>query len=404
MSFALSGGRRAQRAVRCATCTVALLLVPTLVLGAQRIVPTLDVGGSRVRYAEGTTSSALAVSPALRAEWDRATLAGGGSYSQLATGWSTQGTLGGSFYAPIAGAFTAELAASLGGSAHADGTRTGQGVALARAHLMTTSHGVWLGAGVGQYSDGVDWHPVRTGEAAGWVRMGTATLLASLTPTQVGDTIRYADAEVAGRWEMPRGELGFSGGVRSGSRLPTLGGASNAWGSASGAAWLAPRMAIVLSGGTYPVDFTQGFPGGGFVSVALRFGPRASARFDGEQSSRRMEESRSPADELTRAGGERAEAQDGVLAFTASPASSGRVVMRVHAPRATTVDVIGDFTDWEPVKLTSMAAGWWSTTLAIRSGSHQMNVRVNEGPWLVPPGLLSVRDEFGGSIGVLVLP
>jgi hypothetical protein len=41
--------------------------------------------------------------------------------------------------------------------------------------------------------------------------------------------------------------------------------------------------------------------------------------------------------------------------------------------------------------------------LPINSGKYEMNIRINGGPWTVPPGLLSMLDEFGGSVGLLVV-
>jgi hypothetical protein len=32
-----------------------------------------------------------------------------------------------------------------------------------------------------------------------------------------------------------------------------------------------------------------------------------------------------------------------------------------------------------------------------------MNIRLDGGPWTVPPGLLAMLDEFGGSVGLLVV-
>jgi hypothetical protein len=32
-----------------------------------------------------------------------------------------------------------------------------------------------------------------------------------------------------------------------------------------------------------------------------------------------------------------------------------------------------------------------------------MNTRIDGGKWLVPQGLLSVSDEFGGAVGILVI-
>ena len=35
-------------------------------------------------------------------------------------------------------------------------------------------------------------------------------------------------------------------------------------------------------------------------------------------------------------------------------------------------------------------------------GVHHINIRIDGGPWIAPPGLPSIRDGFNGEIGVLV--
>jgi hypothetical protein len=40
----------------------------------------------------------------------------------------------------------------------------------------------------------------------------------------------------------------------------------------------------------------------------------------------------------------------------------------------------------------------------VTSGVHQVNVRIDGGEWIVPAGLTAVRDEFGGSVGILLVP
>jgi len=34
---------------------------------------------------------------------------------------------------------------------------------------------------------------------------------------------------------------------------------------------------------------------------------------------------------------------------------------------------------------------------------YRVNLRVDGGPWIVPPGLPSVVDEFGGAVGILTI-
>jgi 1,4-alpha-glucan branching enzyme len=95
------------------------------------------------------------------------------------------------------------------------------------------------------------------------------------------------------------------------------------------------------------------------------------------------------------------------MTFRAVP-SHGVVTLEVKAPGARTVDVSGDFTAWNPVKLVPAAGGGegggvWRISLPMTRGTHQINIRVNGGRWIVPPGLTPMTDEFGGTVGLLVV-
>ena len=115
---------------------VVALVAPGTPAAAQRMRPTLDAGAVGMRYADSVRMSALSSSPAMRADWPRATLGAGGSYAQLAgSGWSTQGVLDAALYTPRAGPLSAALAGAAGGSAHWDGTHTGQSAVIGRVHL-----------------------------------------------------------------------------------------------------------------------------------------------------------------------------------------------------------------------------------------------------------------------------
>ena len=66
---------------------------------------------------------------------------------------------------------------------------------------------------------------------------------------------------------------------------------------------------------------------------------------------------------------------------------------------------MGDFTDWTPLPMTaSQPPGTWSIAVPVTPGVHQVNVRIDGGEWTVPAGLTAVRDEFGGSVGILLVP
>jgi hypothetical protein len=150
-----------------------------------------------------------------------------------------------------------------------------------------------------------------------------------------------------------------------------------------------PRLALVVTGGTYPIDPTQGFPGGRFVSVSVRL---ATGRSRPLQSSSVAQGESSSSEEAPP-----------LIGFAAVRDSLGSVTLRANAPHAQLVEVSGDFTNWEPVPLASVGGGWWAVSLPINPGKYQMNLRLDGGKWLVPPGLLSMLDEFGGAVGLLVV-
>jgi len=80
------------------------------------------------------------------------------------------------------------------------------------------------------------------------------------------------------------------------------------------------------------------------------------------------------------------------------------VLIRVNARAAQRVEITGDFTGWVPVLLRSAGDGWWTVEFRLAPGQYEMNVRVDGGTWVIPPGTLPLKDEFGGSAGLLVVP
>jgi hypothetical protein len=79
-----------------------------------------------------------------------------------------------------------------------------------------------------------------------------------------------------------------------------------------------------------------------------------------------------------------------------------RVVV-VREPTATTVEIMADFTRWQPVALTKESDGSWTIACAIAPGTHRLTLRVDAGAWTVPSNLPRVEDEFGGEAGLLIV-
>ncbi len=78
--------------------------------------------------------------------------------------------------------------------------------------------------------------------------------------------------------------------------------------------------------------------------------------------------------------------------------------LRLYLPRVQRVELTADFLEWWVVKLEPLAGGVWETRLRMPPGSYRVNIRVNGGPWIVPPGLPAVQDELNGEVGVLRIP
>jgi hypothetical protein len=77
--------------------------------------------------------------------------------------------------------------------------------------------------------------------------------------------------------------------------------------------------------------------------------------------------------------------------------------LEIRAPGARSVELVGDFTDWVPLALSTSGGGEWSVTRAIEPGIHRVRVRINGGEWSPPPGLPRSLDMFGGEVGVLTI-
>jgi hypothetical protein len=359
---------------------------------AQRIESSVDAGWVGLRYADTLSARATTVTPHILADWPNASIDASGTISQFTSGgWSTQGALSASLFTQKARDLMGEVGGFAGGSAHQDGTRTGEVMGDARLHFVRQSGEVFVGGGGGATWDGSVWGSVLEGEAGASVSLAPIGASITISPVLVRDSIKYADGQISLSWTSDKLDLGALIGTRLGNQLTNLNTNTKSWASFSAAAWMTPHLALAAGGGTYPIDPTQGFPGGRFVSLSIRF---ATGRHPNALSSGTQQiplESRP------------ATLSPGVSGFSAVRSGTGSTTLTVNSPRAQLVEITGDFTNWVPVRLQPSGAGWWSTTLPLAPGRYQMNLRIDGGAWIVPPGLLSMLDEFGGVVGLLVV-
>ena len=343
----------------------------------------MEVGGTTVRYADTLGATGPSVRPSVSVEWPRAAAGVSGSYTRLESASFGEAAAYGSIFTPQVGRVAGELGGVAGGSTHQAGFHTGQAAASLRVHLLASDMGAWLGAGAGRAWDGAVQRRMRMQELGGWLRLPSQTLLASVMPTSLGDTLQYTDLQLSARHHAPSLDVDASFGFRAGDRLPEIGGAARRWGTASLTMWIRSAVALVMGAGTYPADIGRGFPGGRFGSLGVRISTEREA---------------SPDIELR---------QPFILAeedasFAVVSRNDERV-FRVRAARARTIEIAGDFSGWKAVALARAEDGTWVATLSIPAGAYQMNVRIDGGEWTLPSGLPVVRDEFGGTAGLLVL-
>ena len=78
--------------------------------------------------------------------------------------------------------------------------------------------------------------------------------------------------------------------------------------------------------------------------------------------------------------------------------------LTVWAPEARRVEVMGDFTDWEPVVLHQGGRDRWSVVVALDPGVHKVTLRIDGGAWSPPPGVPQSVDGYSGTVGLVVVP
>lgn len=344
-----------------------------------------------LRYADTLNTGAGVVSAHGLADWGRAVTEASGTFSQFTSGggWSSQGSLSASFFSALTPRLLVEIGGFAGGSVHHDGTQTGEILANLRLHNPHEWGELFAGAGVGRTSFGFGADNIVVGEAGVSTRVQSIDATFVVSPVAL-DSLRYADSQLSFSWSRGKFDFQTFVGFRVGDQLTNLGATARTWGSVSAVAWVKRNVAVVFAGGAYPIDPTQGFPGGRFLSASIRLATGNTRQI--EPSSPTV----SPAiADVTEA--------PVVDRFTWQRSGAHQVTLKVSAPRASSVEVNGDFTGWNPVRLTATSDGSWTLTLPLDPGKYQMNLRIDGGKWIVPPGLLSMSDEFGGAVGLLVV-
>jgi hypothetical protein len=351
----------------------------------------VDIAGSTVRYDGFLPSGAASLTPALSWGGPGAAVTARGTYLRFESGRrSLQGLVAASLFTPhslLPRRWRGELSLSAGGSSYADFASFWHATGEARLHFVGEGRGAWIGGTGGSSSYGRGPRPVAVAAIGVWTRRARVTVAASASRSFVGDT---AYSDVASTVHTGRGRFELDASL--GARVSSRGAGHGVYGEASTTLTLGERTALLIAGGRYPTDPVSGSVAGRYASAGLRL--RTALRRPAIRDPQRL--GRSPAN---------GEGATGVIArLDVQPAPDGAVRLVVYAPAAATVEVAGDFTDWQPVALRRTVEGAWESVLKIPSGVHRVNMRIDGAGWTAPTGTTRVTDEFGGEVGIVAVP
>jgi hypothetical protein len=179
--------------------------------------------------------------------------------------------------------------------------------------------------------------------------------------------------DVAARIDWSAGRLGAS--LESGVHVEA--GAQRPWWGAIEGTWsLTPRFGLVAGVASRGRTLLQGSPANGPWRLGVRM---AVGRVSAPLSRRNF-------------------------AAVVINRATNLTALRLYLPRAQRVELTADFLEWWVVKLGPLGGGVWEIQLLVPPGSYRVNIRMDDGPWIVPPGLPAVQDELNGQVGVLRIP
>lgn len=411
-----------QRSQATAVAVSLALLACGQVAGAQtgRELESSFAAGAVMSTADGTLPlSAIALTPGLRYSDSHV------AFAAQAAAWLSGndiqlGNSSASFNAhtPSIHGVRAELLGSAD-RLFLDPSRMSDGVdAQARLHYMRQRAGIWLGSGVSRPLRTATVSNVNVSSGGIWTKLGNATFRGNVTSfffTKVVDTTgqpsacgtaagygqmaaimtyiaymqtagtcrhqsRLTDLEGIVAWQHRYIELTMRAGQRVGSAADVTP-ESRQWAAGQAAIWITNQIAAVAGGGREPAQPTRGLPARnyGSLGVMLAYWPIPRGVVPVETPASR------------------------VAAFEVRSAGADMQRLTAKIGSVETVEIMGDFSDWTPLPLVRRGRDQWELLVPMSPGVHRINMRIDGGPWIAPPGTPTVTDGFNGESGVLVI-
>lgn len=285
--------------------------------------------------------------------------------------------------------------------------------------------GVWVGGGVDRPLGIAVSSSVDVSGAGGWTQIGNSTITGSITNFQftrlssapdssAGETVscasaptttstpapgtirqiaksqpapqelcyrrsNFRDLQAGFEWVNSFVDLSAQGGYRFGSPFDVTP-ESRRWGSVTATFWLNGNFGTVLGHARHPASPARGLPARSLSYLGLVVAHSPVPRRAVPVAVRSI-----------------------VAGFEVREAREGERTIVIRAAGIESVEIMGDFTEWEPRALTRYGRDHWQITLPLSPGVHEINVRLDHGKWRSPPGVPTRRDGFNGEVGVIVV-
>jgi len=370
---------------------------------AAQVTGSVDLGAGTNRPDRAIPGGVASIAPTLQYRAGPLDLDLSGVYTDAPGGrWNFQGTTAATFRTPSLGILHAELGAEADWTSHYQVRGTTAVAGSARIYAAPSARTrLWFGGQSGSATALGRRRPLLRSEFGtsaliGGLQLGftllrsSFTLMSDPTATPTQDTLSavpgrpdsgrgyrssMTDARLTGRWRF--GSLDFDASI--GRRFSQTTRELTLWG-VSASREITPLLDLVAATGRAGSDPVTAVPGSRYLVVGLRL------KLGGGPTPLLLPPL--PADRA---------------AFRIGPvAGSGREVV-VMVPRAHTVELAGDFTDWRPVPLESWGDEQWRAVLPIPPGLHRLAIRTDGGRWHAPPGTRPIQSEFGGEVAEIVV-
>ncbi|HKO17110.1 MAG TPA: glycogen-binding domain-containing protein [Gemmatimonadaceae bacterium] len=400
------------------------LLVPHA--ARAQIASRLEAGSLTTQQDGDVPASTINVSPGIRVDLPYLAFSAKGSAWLTGQQWQiADGSISGSLLTPTAYGLRGEIIGTASRAFYDRSLQNDQVDAQARLHLLFAKQGgIWLGGGLARPWRVAVTSAVDVAGGGAWRRFGNATVSGTFTnffftkaasqdssgtaiscstrsdplptasttasanvsasSTSSSDCRRqshFSDVEASVNWAHGWLEMTAQTGYRFGNAADVTAD-SRRWAAGSAVVWLTDRMAAVAGGGRVPANPTRGLPARNYVNFGIMLAYNSIPRSSVPVAPRAAV----------------------VRAFEVRQVNAGTQKITVQVGGVETVEVMGDFSDWAPLLLIRRGRDLWDITIPVSPGVHQLNVRVDGGPWLPPPGLPAMRDGFSGEVGLFVAP